>query len=311
VVQVAGSRTARTLTVTSGAVDVLDGASLDVGGGLHVGPTGTLAVHGALAVGTAGYATTSTVATAIEGGGTGVLTLGPEAAFHAAGGLRDLAVIHLGAAAQLTAGPTNNTVHAIGLAPDAALDLATGNLIVDYDPGDPNPYGVLAALLASGIGSPTARTWDGPGIRSGDADDTLFALGVLDNADPPTFVEAFDDSARPFEGEGVDATTVLVKYTYYGDCNLDGAVTPVDVQRLIQSWNGATEGDPRWAVGDFNYDGTISPTDVQLLIFGWNQQGGPLAAGVPVCAAPSATPEPATLLLLAGGAAAALARRRQ
>jgi len=296
------SRSEGAIVGSSGLVQVGAGATLFANGGIQ--NIAAVEVEGQLNV----MANSNVTGLITSTAGTGGLNVASGTTLTA-GGFHGLEAVTLGTGARLTTGETNNRTKALALDTDATLDLTTGNLIVDYD--TTNPYDTIEALITTAIANPNSRPWDGPGITSSAASATLYALGVLDNANAPTFVTPFNDTTRLFEGEGVDDTSVLVKYTYYGDCNLDGAVTPVDVQRLIMSWNGATEGDPRWAVGDFNYDGTISPTDVQLLIFGWNQQGGPLAAGVPVCAAPSATPEPATLLLLAGGAAAALARRRQ
>jgi len=311
-VQVGGDRTARSLAVTSGAVDVLAGATLDVGGAVNVAPGGALAVHGTLAVGTAGYATASSVATPIEGGGTGVLSLGQDATFHADGGLHDLAAIQLDQAAHLTTGETNNTTKALSLGTDAVLDLTTGNLIVDYTFDDPPPpvgtysaeFLAVEALVKSGFKDGPAHYWDGPGIQSSAAAATAdhsTALAVFDNYGP-------GGGKASLEGEPVDATSVLVKYAWYGDINLDGVVDFNDYNITDNTFLSGDVTDQHWQRGDLNYDGVVDFNDYNLIDNTFLAHAGETLA---VGGTPSPAPEPATLGLLALGAAAMLLRRRR
>jgi hypothetical protein len=107
-----------------------------------------------------------------------------------------------------------------------------------------------------------------------------------------------------------------VKYTYYGDTNLDGVVDGSDYSRIDNGYlsNGALTG---WFNGDFNYDGVINGSDYTLIDNAFNTQGAQLAAEVSISAeiagsgATSAVPEPATLGICAMGALALLGRRRR
>ncbi|MBE3069137.1 MAG: hypothetical protein IMZ66_02765, partial [Planctomycetes bacterium] len=118
----------------------------------------------------------------------------------------------------------DGTLVAGALAVDAAdsrLDLGAGNLIIDYAAGGASPLTTIAGYVRSGYNAP-AGYWDGNGITSGAAaGDTalLTAVGVIPNTDPLVGGKA------TFEGQTVDASSVLVKYTYWGDANFDGAVT--------------------------------------------------------------------------------------
>ncbi|HEX5242306.1 MAG TPA: dockerin type I domain-containing protein, partial [Tepidisphaeraceae bacterium] len=61
---------------------------------------------------------------------------------------------------------------------------------------------------------------------------------------------------------------MLVKFTYYGDCNLDGTVdTGPDLSLFAKGFHGQGSG---WDFGDFNYDGTANSLDVSLLARGLN-----------------------------------------
>jgi hypothetical protein len=60
-----------------------------------------------------------------------------------------------------------------------------------------------------------------------------------------------------FNGVALDDTTVIGKYTYYGDANLDGAVTSDDYVAVDV---GLGSGDS-WVQGDFNFSGTVTSDD--------------------------------------------------
>jgi hypothetical protein len=108
-----------------------------------------------------------------------------------------------------------------------------------------------------------------------------------------------------------------VKYTYYGDANLDGAVDGSDYTLIDAGFNshGTLTG---WYNGDFNYDGLIDGSDYTLIDNAFNTQGASLgsnplalvASSTAQLAGGSTVPEPGMLGLLGMGAASLLTRRR-
>jgi autotransporter-associated beta strand protein len=111
----------------------------------------------------------------------------------------------------------------------------------------------------------------------------------------------------------VNPQDVLIKYTYYGDTNLDGRVDGSDYSRID---NGVLQGLTGWQNGDFNYDGVINGSDYTLIDNAFNTQGAQLSAEVASATSQiagagvtSAVPEPASLGLFALGAAGLLGRR--
>ena len=90
----------------------------------------------------------------------------------------------------------------------------------------------------------------------------LTALGV-----------AVPTSAALFDGQSVSTTDVLVKFTRYGDTNLDGVVNAADYARVDAGYVTHTTG---WQNGDFNYDGVVDGSDYTLIDNDFNQQGAPL-----------------------------------
>ncbi len=129
------------------------------------------------------------------------------------------------------------------------LDIADNALIVDF--GGVSPLGTIAALIDSGY---NGGAWNGAGINTSFGNANQFALGYGDSAD-------LLGGAGSFAGRPVDATATLVRYTRYGDANLDGTVSILDFARL----RGGFGSGSLWSEGDFNYDDTVSILDFALL----------------------------------------------
>ena len=81
-------------------------------------------------------------------------------------------------------------------------------------------------------------------------------LAVAEAADV-LFLEP--DETALWNGLTIDATAVLVKYTYTGDLNLDGAIDAQDYG-VIDNWV-QFPGTSGYANGDINYDGVIDAVD--------------------------------------------------
>jgi hypothetical protein len=57
----------------------------------------------------------------------------------------------------------------------------------------------------------------------------------------------------------------------YGDANADGAITAMDVQKLVATW-GKMPGEPGYdPCGDLNQDGVVTAMDVQVLVQNWGK----------------------------------------
>jgi hypothetical protein len=107
----------------------------------------------------------------------------------------------------------------------------------------------------------------------------------------------------------------LVKYTYYGDTNLDGKVDGSDYSRIDAGFIAHTS---TWYNGDFNYDNIINGSDYTLIDNAFNRQGAafaslisdPTADIAAQTAASSSVPEPSTIGVLTTAAVGLLKRRR-
>jgi hypothetical protein len=78
-----------------------------------------------------------------------------------------------------------------------------------------------------------------------------------------------------FEDVSVSNTDVLIKYTYFGDANLDGVVNGSDYTLIDNGFNNSLTG---WRNGDFNYDGVVNGDDYTLIDNAFNTQGPALSA---------------------------------
>jgi hypothetical protein len=165
------------------------------------------------------------------------------------------------------------------VAEDGVLNAESGSLLIDYSGA--SPIGTVIGYLLSG-----------QLIADGD-------FGGL-----PTYLaiaEAADLGLTEFDGITIDETTVIAKFTYVGDANLDGQVDALDYERVdLAIGNSGVFGT---AQGDLNYDGAVDALDYEQIDLNiGNGVGSPLA-GVFI-------PEPSSLGLVLGGGLIGLRRRR-
>jgi len=140
------------------------------------------------------------------------------------------------------------------------------------------------------------------------------ALGYAAGNDP-----TISALGNMLSGQSFDADSVIVKYTYAADANLDGQVDVVDLGILATHWQGTGKV---WTSADFNYspDGKVDVVDLGILATNWQKGvGSPLNLSFadalrmfPEFSDVTVVPEPtASALILAAGALALLRRRER
>jgi hypothetical protein len=202
----------------------------------------------------------------------------------------------------------SNLFITIGEKHSSKWDLTNNDLVYDYISS--SPLDLVRDLIGQGFNN---GNWQGLGLTSssaasspnaGEAGRTGLGYG-----------EASVLGLTTFSGQDIDATTVVVKYTYAGDANLDGQVDVADLGALASNWQTSAV----WTGGDFDYNGSVDVNDLGLLATNWQAGvGGPLGPSLAAAAAGlglpvSAVPEPLTsgVLMVLGSAGLGLRRRRR
>jgi hypothetical protein len=115
-------------------------------------------------------------------------------------------------------------------------------------------------------------TWTGTGITSTsarNANPKNRTLGVLEASE----FKSIYGAAAVFDGETIDTTAVLVKFTYYGDVDFNGVVDFDDYSRTDAGFNNNRSG---WLNGDFDGNGVVDFDDYSLIDQAFNTQSGTL-----------------------------------
>jgi hypothetical protein len=175
----------------------------------------------------------------------------------------------------------------------SVLDLTNNSMIIDYS----GSVGTLVGDTKQNIR--TGR------IVSTSADAT-HRLGYGDNA-------LLHRSS--LGGQPADDTSLLIKFTFAGDSNLDGQVDADDLARLAQHWQQSAD----WTGGDLDYDGLINIRDLYLLATTWQMGvGNPLPAppldgmlGSMLLGTPPTVPEPTMFIGLCLASFYAFGSRRR
>jgi hypothetical protein len=168
-------------------------------------------------------------------------------------------------------GPSaNNAVLAVnGISMSGGkLDLGVNDLIVHATSG--TKAAVYASVYSAVTSGFNGGAWNGgSGIESTSAAANSQRLTTL------ATVLNDDGTGTPFtttfSGQSVGANDILVKYTWYGDANLDGIVNAADYALLSIGFNSQLTG---WHNGDFNNDGVINAADFALIDNTYNFFGG-------------------------------------
>ena len=200
------------------------------------------------------------------------------------------------------------------------IDLANNDMIVKG--GGASGLTAINAQLKSGLNIGGA-TWQGAtGIESSvAAADTshIMAIGAIQNVNGtvPLYGSGGGISGT-FDGQTTLGTTdILIKYTYFGDANLDGKVDGSDYARIDAGYiSGGTKTG--WLNGDFNYDGKIDGSDYTLIDNAFNRQSGQISSAAmiatetaQIATSGGAVPEPTAVGLLGVGALSLLSRHHK
>ncbi len=179
-----------------------------------------------------------------------------------------------GSASIAQGGSSTLTVGSLSLT-GGSLNLNDNVLIVDY-PGPASPIDDIRTQLVAGHGA-AAGIYSSQANASGN----LMTLGYAEASD---VLGISGTQTAAFAGQTVDATSVLVKFTFAGDADLNGRIDADDYFRIDSNYNKT--GNPAYARGDFNFDGRVDGDDYFLI------DSNDLA-NAPPAAAPLALPKPA------------------
>jgi autotransporter-associated beta strand protein len=196
------------------------------------------------------------------GGGTtvsaGTLLIGAAGALPAAS-----SVSITGGTLQLGASTGGETLSSLSITGAGAFDVNNNHVIISYAPGSQaTADATIRSYLISGY---NGGAWNGPGIdSSASAANARYGLGYADGADGVV--------------SGLSSGQIEVKYTLYGDANLDGVVNGTDFGILAAHFGQQVSA---WDEGDFTYGGVVNGTDFGLLAANFGQQANGAAVELP------------------------------
>src|ERR1019366_7023690 len=144
----------------------------------------------------------------------------------------------------------------LSIATTGLLDMGVNDMVVQGGT-ESTIYNSLKAGFNAGAGY-----WNGTNgiVSMAAAGDTTYLT---------TLGERVSDGSS-FDGATPNVGDVLVKYTLYGDADLNGVLDGADYQQIDNGFgNHSLSG---WSNGDFNYDGAVDGSDFSLIDNAFNQE---------------------------------------
>jgi fibronectin-binding autotransporter adhesin len=152
------------------------------------------------------------------------------------------------AAVQLLQNSGGQSIAGLTINANATLDVGNNHMIIS-DPGGSIDSAVRAYLVAGyNAGGWNGASTTGGVITTSAATGTKYGLGYADGADGGI--------------SGIASGQLEVKYTLYGDTNLDGTVNSIDFGNLAANFG---KSGKVWDQGDFDYNGAVNSVDFGLL----------------------------------------------
>jgi hypothetical protein len=244
---------------------------------VYIAPSNSLVTTGAATI-----TTTTSAPSAFVSGASASLSINSTPSSVSLTGLK---VINGASAAFTGTSPQTLVVGSGGLIVDPTSSFTLGNNylnigagFIDLQAASPSQGASLYSALQSQIISGNAGSY---GIRTS-VSTLIQSLGESTGA----------QYASTLPGVGtIGANDAIVRNTYYGDANLDGAVTSVDYTIIDNSF--LTEQSTHtnvtgWSNGDFNLDAVVNGSDYTLMDNAFNTQGASLGAPAAQIAASAA-----------------------
>ncbi|HZZ43358.1 MAG TPA: autotransporter-associated beta strand repeat-containing protein [Tepidisphaeraceae bacterium] len=213
-------------------------------------------------------------------------------------------------------GSATSIQSAVNIDSSSLLDLANNKLAINYTGA--SVASAVRAQLQTGY---SAGTWTGTtGITTSTGAANSAQTTGIGYAEASLVVGV---AGGAWYGVSVDGTSLLLKYTYFGDANLDGTVNADDYALIDRGFaKNLPAGTALWTDGDFNYDGVVNSADYMLADTAFGHLTGVLSpellaeresqfGDAYVQQLVAAVPEPMSLGLISVGAIGLIGGRRR
>jgi hypothetical protein len=164
-------------------------------------------------------------------------------------------------------GTSRLVTSSLSIAAGGLLDLGDNDLLLDYTGASQ-----LAAVQQLINAARTGGSWTGKGLGSSAARNSPqhnTTLGAMESSE----YQSIYGPGASFDGEPLDATMILAKYTWYGDADFNGRVNFDDYVHIDSGFNNHRSG---WTNGDFDGNGQVNFDDYVLIDLAFNTQSGTL-----------------------------------